>query len=101
MLGLLKKGLVVVALLVGGVVAVFLWSFWRDQRNFAAAANPCERACIQDSGGLDDCRAECASPPLPTGPIATSTDLHALFAGYSFDLSGSVADWTPRSSDPA
>jgi hypothetical protein len=68
MLGFLKKALLVVALLVGCVVAVFLWSFWRDQRNFAAAANPCERACLQDSGGLDDCRAECASHPTSYGP---------------------------------
>ena len=68
MLDFLKKGLLIVALLVVGVVTVLVWSFWRDQRNFAAAANPCERACIQDSGGLDDCRAECASHPTAYGP---------------------------------
>ena len=72
-MGFLKKALLLAALLVGCVVAVFLWSFWRDQRNFAAAANPCERACIQDSGGLDDCRAECASHPTSYGP---NRDLH-------------------------
>jgi len=44
------------------------WSFQRDQRNFQAAANPCERACIQDSGGIDSCRKECASHPMTYGP---------------------------------
>jgi hypothetical protein len=67
---LLKKALLVVAVLVGLVVGLFFWSFYADQRRFKAAANPCERACIKDSGGLEGCRQECASHPMTYGPAA-------------------------------
>jgi hypothetical protein len=45
------------------VVVLLAWSFHRDRQQFAAAKNDCERACIQDSGGLDQCRVFCASHP--------------------------------------
>jgi hypothetical protein len=64
----LKKILLAVGALVALVIVLFFWSFWADQRRFRAAANPCERACVQDSGGLDSCRAECVSHPLTYGP---------------------------------
>jgi hypothetical protein len=72
MSGLLRKILLVVAALVALVALVNVvldWSFEADQRRFQAAANPCERACIQDSGGIDSCRKECASHPTTYGPV--------------------------------
>ena len=66
----LKKILLATALLVGLVIALFFYSFYADQRRFRAAANPCERECVQDSGGTEDCRRECASHPLTYGPAS-------------------------------
>jgi hypothetical protein len=68
--GMLKKTLLVMALLLGLVVIVFLYSAYADQQRFRAAANPCERDCLQDSGGLDDCRKLCASHPMTYGPAS-------------------------------
>jgi hypothetical protein len=45
------------------VVLVLAWSFYADQQRFGAAKNYCERACIQDSGGLDQCREICVHHP--------------------------------------
>lgn len=73
-----KKILLVVVAFVGLVVfAVFCW-FYADQAQFRAAANPCERACLNDSGGLAGCRSECASHPLTYGPASQQPgpDLH-------------------------
>jgi hypothetical protein len=67
MSGVLKKILLGVAAL---VVVVVVYSVYADQRRFRAAANPCERDCLQDSGGLDDCRKECASHPMTYGPAS-------------------------------
>jgi len=67
---LLKKLLLGAALLVGLLIALFLYSFLLDQWRFRAAANPCERDCIQDSGGLYDCRKSCAGHPLTYGPAS-------------------------------
>jgi hypothetical protein len=58
------------AVLVGLAIAAFFAMFSRDQENFRAAANPCERACLQDSGGPTSCREECASHPLTYGPAS-------------------------------
>jgi hypothetical protein len=44
-------------------VALFEWSSYTDEKRFAAAINECERKCIQDSGGLDQCRKDCADHP--------------------------------------
>jgi hypothetical protein len=66
----LKKLLIVVAALVGLLmVALFGW-FGADELSYRAASNPCERACLQDSGGLVGCRNECASHPLTYGPAS-------------------------------
>ncbi len=65
-----KKILLVVALPLGLVIVVFFYSTHTDQQRFRAAANPCERACLQDSGGLDDCRKLCASHPMTYGPAS-------------------------------
>lgn len=70
MSGVLKKILPVLALLLGLVVVVFLYSVHADQQRFRAAANPCERDCLQDSGGLEDCRKLCASHPMTYGPAS-------------------------------
>jgi hypothetical protein len=51
------------AVLICAAIALFFYSSWQDQRNFSAASNDCERGCIQDSGGLDQCRAYCAKHP--------------------------------------
>ena len=45
------------------VILVLAWSFNADQQRFGAAKNNCERACIQDSGGLDQCREICVHHP--------------------------------------
>jgi hypothetical protein len=65
---LIKKILLVMALLVGLAVALFFYSAHADQERFRQAANPCERDCIQDSGGLEDCRKYCVGHPLTYGP---------------------------------
>ncbi len=51
------------AALVCGVVALWEYSAYQDQKNFSAAKNACERGCIQDSGGIDQCRQVCAQHP--------------------------------------
>lgn len=45
------------------VILLLEWSFHADQQRFQAAQNDCERACIQDSGGLKQCREICVSHP--------------------------------------
>jgi hypothetical protein len=45
------------------VMLVLAWSFYADQQRFGAAKNYCERSCIQDSGGLDQCREICVHHP--------------------------------------
>ncbi len=45
------------------VAALLEYSFREDQKNFSAAKNACERGCIQDSGGIDQCRRFCAAHP--------------------------------------
>ena len=68
--GVLKKFLVVVAALLGLVIVVLLYLAHADQQRFRAATNPCERDCLQDSGGLDDCHKLCASHPMTYGPAS-------------------------------
>jgi hypothetical protein len=70
MLGIVRKIVLVVAALLGLAIAAFFCFFYADQDRFRAAANPCERDCLQDSGGLDGCRKECASHPLTYGPAS-------------------------------
>jgi hypothetical protein len=45
------------------VVALWEYSSNEDQKNFKAAKNACERGCIQDSGGIDQCRQLCLQHP--------------------------------------
>ncbi len=66
----LKRLLLAAAVLVGLLIALLVYSFLIDQWRFRNAANPCERACIQDSGGLFDCRKSCADHPLTYGPAS-------------------------------
>jgi hypothetical protein len=66
----LKKILLFVAAVLGLIVVVFFYPVYADQRRLRAAANPCERDCLQDSGGLDDCRKLCASHPMTYGPAS-------------------------------
>lgn len=68
MWGLLKKILLGVGVLALLLVAGIAYAIYADQRNLRAATNPCERACVQDSGGIDQCRRDCASHPLTYGP---------------------------------
>ena len=58
-----KYLLIPAAVLMCLVMLVLAWSFYEDQQRFGAAKNYCERACIQDSGGLDQCREICVHHP--------------------------------------
>jgi hypothetical protein len=58
-----RYALILAGSLVCLVVLVLLWSFHVDQQQFLAARNDCERGCIQDSGGLDECRKICLDHP--------------------------------------
>ncbi len=59
----LKYLLAVIAALLCLAVALFEYSSSKDQQRFSAAKNDCERGCIQDSGGLDQCREFCVQHP--------------------------------------
>lgn len=59
----LKWILIVVGVPAGLVIALFVYSMCMDQIRFRAARNECERDCIQDSGGLMQCRAYCEHHP--------------------------------------
>lgn len=58
-----KYVLAVVVVLIVAAVALFMWSAKHDQQQFAAAKNACERGCIQDSGGIEQCRTFCEKHP--------------------------------------
>ena len=58
-----KYILAVIAAFICLVAALWEYSVDRDQQNFSAAKNKCEVGCIQDSGGLDQCREFCAQHP--------------------------------------
>jgi hypothetical protein len=58
-----KYILVAMAVIACLVLALWNYSFNEDQRNFDAAKNACERGCIQDSGGIDQCRQVCMQHP--------------------------------------
>jgi hypothetical protein len=45
------------------VAALWEYSFNRDMENFAVAKNRCEIGCVQDSGGISQCRAFCKDHP--------------------------------------
>ena len=65
-----KKNLLGVAVFVGlSSFAIYCW-FYADRVSYQSTRNPCERACLQDSGGLLGCRKECASHPLTFGPAS-------------------------------
>jgi hypothetical protein len=64
----MKRTVALVAGLLGLALALLVYSIYADQQRFRAAKNDCERSCIQDSGGLDDCRKECAQHPDHYGP---------------------------------
>jgi hypothetical protein len=53
---IVKYVLAATAVFVCFVVALWEYSSCEDQRNFSAAKNACERGCIQDFGGIDQCR---------------------------------------------
>lgn len=55
--------LAITALLLGLAVALFEYSSYTDRQRFSAAKNDCERGCIQDSGGLEQCRKVCVGHP--------------------------------------
>ncbi len=65
---LLKKLAFVAGALALLVFAVFAYAVYADQRRLRAATNPCEQACLLDSGGLAGCRELCASHPTTYGP---------------------------------
>ena len=58
-----KYILILTAVCICMVILLLAWSFHADQQRFGAAKNDCERGCIQDSGGLDQCRKICVDHP--------------------------------------
>jgi len=54
---------ILTAAFAGLVILLLMWSISADQERFGAAKNDCERGCIQDSGGLDQCRQICVHHP--------------------------------------
>ena len=58
-----KYILAVLAIFICVAIALFEYSSYEDQKTFSAAANQCERACIHDSGGIDQCRKFCTQHP--------------------------------------
>jgi hypothetical protein len=54
---------ILAAVVMSLVILVLAWSINADQQSFGAAKNYCERACMQDSGGLDQCREICVYHP--------------------------------------
>ncbi len=59
----LKYLLAIMAAVICLFIALWQYSLDRDQKNFGAAKNKCEVGCIQDSGGLDQCRELCKTHP--------------------------------------
>jgi hypothetical protein len=59
----LKSMMIVMAVFMCLFVGLWEWSSHADHQRFHAAKNDCERGCIQDSGGLDQCRAICVHHP--------------------------------------
>jgi hypothetical protein len=59
----IKYTLIVISIFICLVAALWEYSSYKDQKTFGAAKNKCEVGCIQDSGGLDDCRKYCAQHP--------------------------------------
>ena len=55
--------LATLALLLCLGVVLFEYATERDQQQFRAAKNKCERECIQDSGGLKFCQDLCTQHP--------------------------------------
>jgi len=60
---IVKYILVFVAIAIGAAVALFLYAVHEDQQRFREAQNDCERNCLQDSGGLMQCREICTHHP--------------------------------------
>jgi hypothetical protein len=58
-----KYILILTAVFICMGILLLAWSFRADQQRFRAAKNDCERGCIQDSGGLDQCRKICVDHP--------------------------------------
>jgi hypothetical protein len=58
-----KYSLAVIAAFICLVVALWEYSSYIDQKTIGAAKNKCEVGCINDSGGLDQCREICAQHP--------------------------------------
>ncbi|HEV8551104.1 MAG TPA: hypothetical protein VGQ57_18780 [Polyangiaceae bacterium] len=66
----MKKLLLTLAALAILLVALVVYAMHADQQRLRAGTNPCENACLEDSGGIEDCRRECASHPLTYGPAS-------------------------------
>ena len=58
-----KYLLILVAVLISLAILFLAWSFDAEQQRFGGAKNYCERACVQDSGGLKQCREDCINHP--------------------------------------
>jgi hypothetical protein len=60
---IVKYVLAAIALFLCFAIGLWQYSAYEDQKNFSAARNDCERGCIQDSGGIKDCRVVCVQHP--------------------------------------
>ncbi len=68
--GVLKKLLLVAVGLFALLTITLVYLMRADQRRLRAGTNPCEHACLLDSGGIADCRKQCASHPTTYGPAS-------------------------------
>ena len=59
----IKYTLALIAAFICLVVGLWEYSSYRGQKDFSAAKNKCEVGCVQDSGGLEECRKFCAQHP--------------------------------------
>jgi cytochrome c-type biogenesis protein CcmE len=58
-----KYILAIAAVLICAAVMLFIYAVHQDQERFREAKNDCERNCLQDSGGLMQCREVCTHHP--------------------------------------
>ncbi len=60
---IVKYILAFVAIAIVAAVLLFAYAVHEDQQRFREAKNDCERNCLQDSGGLKQCRETCTHHP--------------------------------------
>ncbi len=80
-MALWKKLLLGGALLLAAFALFAVYALASDEARIHSARNPCEHDCLLDSGGVADCRADCARHPNAYGPNVKPSDLLPEDAG--------------------